>query len=362
MRTEVQDVLTKRDEISTLDTQISDAIREAQARSVKELPSFEEYGWSRLSFFSKRLRDALDEPLAEEVRRILEKAGLLLDSTIIKDAVREKRQGLLDTAKTTVAELLAVKEPDVRKRALDDVGALLKRGLWDDGISRSKQWAIFSGKYSELVGKPVNKIRALALSEMLEQGPDSSVLTQYDTMNKQAVALGGTDLWDALARTAYKTLNDVKNSLYGISAAKADLEQVKGEKSNIDSLVKKKSTMVTIQDGIQKEIGECRNQLSQKLTEVNMLLNRVNNLARLAEQDQEQARQLASLKEAVEYSSYLQKRLDQLRLSIQQSLNEDAINLAECLAQKRLPSDLTDAKILQALKDLLEKYSFKLEA
>lgn len=361
MRTEVQDVLKRRDTLVILGEQINDALQEAQARSAKALPSFEEYGWSRLDIFAKRLRDALDDPLAEEVRRILEKAGLLLDLATIKDAIREKRQKMLEIARQIVAELAEVKETEVRKRALDDIGTLLKRGQWDNGISRSKEWGNFSARYGQLKQEPTNEIRILALNDMLDQGPDSSVLTQYNTMKKQAIALGSTELWEIFTRGSYKTLNDAKNSLYELSASKAEIEQVRGEKFNLDGLFGKESSMGTIQEGLQAEIGQCRKQLSQKLTEVDLLLSRVNNLSRLAEEDQEGTKQLNSLKEATDHHVYLQKRLEQLRLKIQQSLKDDAINLAESLAQKRFPSDWTDARILEALKELLEKYSFRLE-
>ena len=361
MRAEVQEILEKRDTISLLKEEIRDAIQETQGRSVKVLPTFEEHGWSRLDIFTKRLREALDDPLAEEARQIFEKAGLLLDLTTIKEAVREKRQEALELAKQIATNLGEIHEIEVHKRAVDEVCNLLKRGEWDEALSRTEEWNQLCIEYKQLKQDPSSKIRTLALTEMVGQGPGSLILELFNTLKKQANALGGTALWANVSKDNHKDLDGVKTSLDKLSLLKGEFEQVKGEQTNLGNLLKGSVNVAAMQEALQREIKECRRQLSEKLAEVEVLLRRVNNLSGLAEEGQEEAKQLTSLKESQDYCAYLQKRLEKLRLKIRQSLNEDAIILAEALTQRHLPQDWDNVKTVAALKQLLEKCSLRLE-
>ena len=361
MRAEVQEILKKKEALIGLQQQIKGAVEEAQARSIKVLPRFEEYGWSRLDTFARQLRDALDDPLAEEARQTLERAGLLLDLQTVKDIVRQKRQGTLALAEQIVTQLSGIKEEEIHGRVVNDVGTLLKRGELDKAVSRAQEWEEFCVVYRQIVQEPGSAIRTLTLNELLEQGPGSSVPEQFDAIKKQATALGGPKLWEVVSKESHKTLNDVKTSLDKLSTLKADLEQVKGEKLSLSSVLKGQDTVAAMYESLLQEIQECRGQLSKKLTEVEILLRSVNNLSLLAEEDQEDQKPLNSLKEAEAQSTYLQKRLAQLRQKIRQSLSEDAVNLAEMLTARHLPHGWDNKRTVVALRQLLEKCSFRLE-
>jgi hypothetical protein len=361
MRAEVQEILEKRDSISLLKEEIRDAIQEAQGRSVKVLPSFEEHGWSRLDIFTKRLREALDDPLAEEARQILERVGLLLDLTSIKEAVRERRQEALELAKQIATNLSEVQESEVHKRAGDEVCNLLKRGEWDEAMSRTEEWKQLCIEYEQLKQEPSSRIRTLALNEIVGQGPSSSTLILFNTLKKQAIALGGTTLWVIVSKDNHKDLDSAKASLDKLSVLKGELEQVKGDQPSLGNLLKGRTNVAAMHEALQREIKECRRQLSENLAELEVLLRRVNNLSGLAEEVQEEAKQFTSLKESQDYCAYLQKRLEKLRLTIRKSLNDDAIILAEALTQRHLPQDWDNVKTVAALKQLLEKCSLRLE-
>ena len=196
---------------------------------------------------------------------------------------------------------------------------------------------------------------------MLDQGPGSAVPEQFRAMKEQAIALGGTGLWRVISKESHKTLNEARTSLEELSLLKTELEQLKGESFGLSSLLKKQISIAAVGETLQEEIQKSRRQLSQELNEIELLLRGVNNLSLLAEEDQEEAKPVVSLKEAYEHNTYLRKRLEQLRLKVRQSLSEDAIGLAEILTQKQLPEDWTDARTVAALRQLLEKCAFRLE-
>jgi hypothetical protein len=361
MRPEVKEILKKRDELIDLQQQIKVAIEEAQARSIKALPRLEEYGWSRLDVFAKRLRDALDDPFVEQARRILEKAGLQVDLQTVKDFVRQRGQNTLDVVKQIVSHLSEIKEEEISWKVVKDVENRLKQGEWDEAVSRTQEWTEFCHAYRQMAQEPESAIRTLALNELLEQGPGSSVPERFNTIKEQAIALGGPKLWKVLSKESARTLNDVKASLDKLSESKTDLEQIKGEWLSLISVLEGRGTVDDIHEHLLQKIQECRRQLSEKRTEVEILLRKVNNLALLAGEDQEELKQLNSLKEAQANITYLQKRLAQLRERIRDSLSEDAASLADALAQRQLPDGWDNGRTVVALRQLLERCSLRLE-
>lgn len=358
---DVQDIIKKRDEITELREQLSITVQATQAQPVKIYPKFEEYGWSRLDTYVMRLRDALDDPLAEECRQILEKAGLLLDLTTIKSIVRANRQEALSIATQIFTELNEVKDKKVKKRSKDEIEMLLKTDEWNKSLIRAKEWKLFSISYDGLQKQPSTALRILALSEMLDQGTESSIEIKYRDMQQKAIALGNNSLWQILANESYETLNDAEIALNNLSTLKTGIEQIKGEQFDLKDLLKKQTNIAAIQKYLQNAIDRTRKELAQTLTDIELFLNRVNNLSRLAEESQEDPKQLSSLKEAQDYQGYLNKRLAQLREKIRQTLEIDAVILADSLSEKKVPIDWTSVRVVKALKELLKKYSFRLE-
>lgn len=351
----------------TLVQRIEGAKEEGLALS---LPEFEAFGWERFDEFIRRLEDALNVPLLEEARKIIEDAEIGLDEQVLeklKSGLSVRGEGLIEILREMTKEFDRIQISDVKSRVKEEIVESLKEAKWDDLTTKIQDWQGFQEKAKPIMEKigPKTFLYRAVLEKALEEGSSTQIFEKLSEVEDRAHQIGGDSLRRRLmfekGGSQINPLSDVDENLRKIAEKKEDLRQITGEDLDIEEVTAVKSLGETIKR-LDAKYREAEKNFKKERDEAEKLLRKHNNLALMLKKPSRSMLPEMSLKQLKGVRKELSGQAKHLEEELHASFTQDARNLIDALFDGTLPPKWDANRILKALREIVNSgYSFDIK-
>lgn len=338
-----------------------------KAKQPVSIPEFEAFGWNHLEEFLNRFEEAVNSPLLEIMRGILENAGVSLDSQkleSLKIGLAVRREGLVEIACQTVHELEKIALTEVLERTRADIATYIEEGQWDNLIERVNSWHGLEQQLASIAGaKGKNTILYNALFDLaLKEGQSTKLIQRLSELEGLAHELGGDFLKQQIRFETPESLTDplggIESHLREIAQGKEEIRQLRGEEVTLNTLVDKPATLQEIIDALEKRRASDEKGFRQKRAIAQDLRDKHNNLAMILGRNQVSLLDDLDLRNLETSIGEFQANIDKLLDELEKSLTPDARVLIEYIIDSKLPPKWDAQRTFSAIQELLSKGFF----
>lgn len=348
--------------------------RAEDSRKKKQLPSlpeFEAFGWGHFGEFLDRLEDALNTPLLEEARDILDKIGIDVNLQIVdklKSGLSVRRENLVRILQEMDKGLKEIQNEDIQFRAKQDVTGFLEEGKWDDLITRVTDWYTLLKNLEPItVEQAKNTHLYNAVFEvLLQEGPSTEIIDKLKEIEDKASRIGGQPLAKQIKFEAPESqanpLRSVESNLAKIAERKEDIRQLRGENIEVVKFIEESTSFKKVIENLEqsykvtKETYDCEQDKAKKL------LEKYNNLATVLERTPRSMPSQLPLKALEQFNSEIIRESESLAEQLEKSLTSDTRVFIQDLFEGQLPKNWEADRIVKALEEILNKgFSFEVK-
>lgn len=336
------------------------------------LPEFEAYGWEHLGEFLSRFDDAVNTPLLEEARRILDEVKVPLQALDkLKSALSVRREGLITILKEMSKELGKIQNMRVQNRAREDLTKYMDEGRWDELFARTNDWRKLEGDFNPFTQAMTENthLYEAAFEKALEEGPKTDIINKLKGVEDKASSIGGKALMECVkfevVRSQVDPLHSVEDDLDKIAKKKEELRQLMGEEVNMEKLIERNKPLSMTIEKVNEEFKQVKDLFDSQYRTIEKLLQTRNNLVAILKGSAKVMPPETSLKRLKEFSNELEGDIKKLESELERTLTEDARSFIENLLEGELPEGWDEKRIVNAIKELLDKkisFEIKLRA
>ena len=338
-------------------------LEENRKRGVNiSLPEFEAYGWSRLGEFLNRLDEAINSPLLEEARTVLDEIGIRPQSfDKLKSALSVRREGLIVILNEMVKKFKRIQNGKLQDKARGDIAKYVDDGRWDELVVRASNWKKLEedlGLLLKVMNNDTYLYNAL-FEKVLEEGPLTDMIRKLEEIENKASCIGGEVLRDRVKFEVVKSqvnpLSGVEEDLDKIAKKKEELRQLMGDEVDMDKIVERSKPLSGIIDKLTEEYRRGKDLFDTQYRTVEKLLQKHNNLATVLKRNTKAMPPETSLKRLKEFGEELEGDIKKLENELERTLTADARRFTESLLEGKLPEGWDEKRIVAALEELLNK-------
>ncbi len=326
------------------------------------LPEFEAYGWRNLGEFLDRLDDAVNTPLIEEARSILDKIGVspqTLDK--LKSVLSVRREGLITILKEMSKEFKKIQNERLQNRARENITKFVDEGRWDELVVRASNWQKLEEDLGSLL-KGITKNTYLyntVFEKALEEGPGTGIIDKLKEVEVKASRVGSEALRARIkfevAQSQANPLGSVEDDLNQIAKKKEELRQLMGEEVNINKLIERNEPLSKMIDKLNEDYTRVKGLFDTQYRTIEKLLQTHNNLTTILKKISKAMPLEISLKRLKEFGDELEGEIKKLESELEKTLTADARRFIENLLEGKLPDGWDEKKIVSTLKEILDK-------
>ncbi len=342
---------------------ILDRLSAPDADKIHSLPGFDAFGWEKLGIYIKRLEDAVNEPLLEEARIILEGCGIKAQNLeYLRASMNRRRREIIAILKEIADEISRITDTKVRAYATEDIQRNIENGDYEGLLERAKNWTTFS-KATTTITKDLNDqthLYRIVLEKALQEGPSTRFIAKLNELEDKASRIGGKSLSSAIR---YETTQDrinpileVDEKLDKLAKKKEEYREIVGGEIDLNPLIQDDTTLDTLTNRINDECGAARSRRTEKYNALKKVQERRNFIAAILEIDPRPLpSQMLDLVQLEQANNELLKEAVSLEAKLEESLTPDARALLGSLLERKLPDDWKDERIVNTMKELLRK-------
>lgn len=336
-------------------------------KMIVSLPEFEAYGWEHLGEFSNRLEDAVNHPLLEEARRILDDIEIPLQTfDKLKSALSVRREGLITTLKEMNKELKKIQSERLQNKAREDITRYIDEGRWDELVAKLSNWRKLEVNLGSLMKVMSNDtyLYNAVFEKALEEGPSTGMIDKLKGVEDKASHIGGGTLRDHVkfeeVQSQVNPLASLEDNLEQIAKKKEELRQLTDEEADMNRLIERNKTLSTTIDKLNDEYKRVKELFETQYRTTEKLLQTHNNLATILKSSTKTMPPEISLKRLKEFDHELKGEIKKLESELEKTLTTDARRFVENIIEGKLPEGWDEKRIVDTLKELLDK-KFSLE-
>lgn len=335
------------------------------------LPEFEAFGWERFDGFIRRLEDAVNIPLLEEARKIIEDAEMGIDQQVLdklKSGLSVRRAALIEILREMSKELSKIHITSVKSRVKEEMLECLKESKWDDLITKVQGWQGFQGKVKPIIEKigAETLLYSAVLEKALEEGPSTQIFEKLDEIESKAYQIGGDSLKKRIifekGGSQINPLSNVDEELRKIAEKKEDLRQITGEDIDLEEVMATGKSLEELNESLDGKYKEAEKNFKKECSEAEKLLRKQNNLALMLKRPSRSMLPKLSLRQLEKVKEELSEEIEHLEEELKASFAQDARNLIDALLNGKLPANWDAERILAALQEIVSSgYSFEIK-
>ena len=335
------------------------------------LPEFEAFGWERFDEFIRRLEDALNIPLLEEARKIIEDAEIGIDQQILdklKSGLSVRRERLIEILREMSKELNKIQITNVKYRVKQEIVESLKEGKWDDLITRIQGWQGFQEKVKPIIEKigPETLLYSAVLEKALEEGPSTQIFEKLAEIERRAYQIGGDSLRKRImfekGGSQINPLSNIDEGLRKIAEKKEDLRQITGEDIDLEEVIATVKSLEEMIKRLDEKYKESEKNFKKECSKAEKLLRKHNNLALMLKRPSRSMLPELSLRQLKEVKKELSEEIEHLEEELHASFTQDARKLIDALLDGKLPVKWDANRVLKALREIVSSgYSFEIK-
>ncbi len=362
LRTVKENVDTLHDLLYRFDSLLARGEENKKKGIIVSLPEFEAYGWERLGKFLERLEDAVNTPLLEEARSILDGLEVPLQTLEkLKSALSVRRDGLIAILREMSKEFKKIQNGRLQNRARADIAKYVDDGRWDELVERANKWRKLEEDLGPLLKAMSNGtyLYKAVFERALEEGPLTDLVNKLEEIEGKASRIGGEALKERVkfeeVRSQVNPLGGIEDDLNKIVTKKEELRQLMGEEVEMDKLIERNKPLSTTIDKLDKEYKRVKGLFDVQYRTVEKLLRIHNNLATILKRNAKAMPPETSLKRLKEFGGELEGDIKKLGNELERTLPADARRFIESLLEGKLPEGWDEKRIVGTLKELLDK-------
>ena len=335
------------------------------------LPEFEAFGWERIEEFAVRLEDAINTPLLEEARKILDEVRIRINQPTLdrlKYGLSVRREGLIEILRELSKELKKIHITELRSKTKKEIAEYLGEGRWDDLLDRVREWQKLQERIVP-IKKEMNKKTFLykaIFDKALEEGPSTQILEKLSSVENRAFQIGGECLKEQIkfekAGSQINPLSNVDEDLGKIAKNKENMRLIKGEDIDLGELIEAGVSLKKIIKRLESGSAEIERKFKEDYRETEKLLSKYNNLAALLKKDSRSMPDELNLRQIRVTKEELSTDIESLEAELQKSFTEDARELIDCLLDCRLPEKWEAERVVKILHEIINSgHSFEIK-
>lgn len=334
------------------------------------LPEFEAFGWERFEEFIGRLEDAVNSPLLEEAREILEDLGISASQSILerlKSGLSVRREGLIEILQQMSKELKTTEITELQSRAKKEITEYLGEGRWDDLIPAVEEWRKLEARIMPF-RKGTNRKTLLykaVFDKALEEGPSTEIIEKLMDVENRAFQIGGNHLKERIkfekAGSQINPLSNVNEYLGKIAKKKEDLRQLKGEDVDLDGFMKTGESLGRVAKKLESEFRDVESEFKDESRQTEGLLHKYNNLSTILKKASRSMPTELNLRQLKEMKKELSEDIERLETELRESFTQDTRVFIGCLLESNLPDKWKADRVVRALREIIGAgYSFEI--
>jgi len=353
------------------ETLVQRAEESEKERLTLSLPEFEAFGWERFDEFIRRLEDAVNVPLLEEARKIIEDAEIGIDQQVLdklKSGLSVRRVALIEILREMSKELNKIQITHVKARVKEEMLECLKEGKWDDLITKVQGWQGFQGKVKPIIEKigAETLLYSAVLEKALEEGPSTQIFEKLAEIESKAYQIGGDSLKKRIifekGGSQINPLSNVDEDLRKIAEKKEDFRQITGEDIDLEEVMGTAKSLEELNESLNERYKKADKNFKKECSEAEKLLRRHNNLALMLKKPSRSMLPKLSLRQLEEVKKELSEEIEHLEEELQASFTQDARTLIDALLYGKLPAKWDAERILKGLREIVSSgYSFEIK-
>lgn len=332
-------------------------------------PEFEAFGWERFDEFIIRLEEALNVPLLEEARNILENSEI--DERILeklKSGLSVRREGLVKILGETTKEFAKIQELNVKARVKGEISDYLENGKWDELITRIQEWQVFEENAMLIIEKLQGKRQFYwtLFERALEEGPSIQLFENLQEIETKANQIGGDSLLKLLmVEQGGKQINPlsyVDDRLQKIAEKKEDIRHIIGENIDLTNVTVDAKSLECVIKKLDDEYKKVERIFKKKLRDAERLRRRHNNLALILKKPLRSTLPETDLKQLKNVFEELSEQIKLFEDELHACFTQDARELIDTLCEGSLPTWEAN-RVLKTLKEIVSLgYSFEIKS
>jgi len=353
------------------DTLFQRAEKDKQQGTSISLPEFEAFGWERFEEFLGRLEEAVNTPLLEEARRVLDEIEVSMSTLILerlKSGLSVRREALIQILQDMSKKLREIETTELRFKAGEEIARCLEEGRWDDLVTKANDWHKLQEELASIL-KAMNE-KALAykavFDKALEEGPSTRIIEKLVVLETKAYQLG-TDLLKERIKfekveSQIDPLGNIEDLLGEIAKKKESIRQNKGTDISISNLIGPDDSLKKVAEKLENERANIQEEFEEEYRQTEKLLRKYKNLATLLKRGLRSMPAESNLKQLNEMKDQLSKDIESLETELRESFSRDAREFIDCLLDGRIPDEWKSDQIVKVLREIINAgYSFEIK-
>ena len=335
------------------------------------LPEFEAFGWERFGEFMVRLEDAINTPILEEARKILDDVGVRINQPILarlKSGLSVRREALIEILRELSKELKKIHITELRSSTKKEMAEYLEGGRWDDLLARVSEWQKLQGEIAPIKKEMDNKtfLYNAIFDKALEEGPSTQIIEKLRGIENRAFQIGGEHLKEQIkfekAGSQINPLSNVDEVLGKIAKNKENIRLIKGEDIDLVGLIETGVSLKRITKRLGGMYEDKEKKFKEDFRKTEKLLSKYNNLAAILKESLRSMPDELNLRQLEEMKNELSEDIESLEVKLQKSFTEDAREFINCLFDGRLPEKWEAERVIRVLNEVINSgYSFEIK-